>query len=169
VRRLLVSLLTIVLISAATSGRAGAAAATIHSFTKLCSGSIDFSVVDITQSKLPGTQTCSFSLDITTTANQGSITLTAPKITGSTGATIPQNAFYALCSASSDPSGIFSSSGTVQLSAGAVTCATIASSSKNKTVVFSVSLFLDDTADATSFPGDPAYVAANLSVTATAP
>ncbi len=81
----------------------------------------------------------------------------------------PKTAFYALCSASSDPSGIFSSNGTVQLSASAVTCATIASNSKNKTVTFSVSLFLDDTADATAFPGDPAYTAANLSVTANAP
>lgn len=168
-RRLLVSLFSIVLISAATFGRADAAAGKINSFTKLCSGSISFSVVDITQPQLPGSASCSFTLDVTTSANQGSITLTAPKITGSTGATIPQNAFYALCSASSDPSGIFSSNGTVQLSASAVTCATIASNSKNKTVTFSVSLFLDDTADATVFPGDPAYTAANLSVTANAP
>jgi hypothetical protein len=57
----------------------------------------------------------------------------------------------------------------VQLSASAVTCATVASNENNKTVVFSVSLFLDDTADATAFPGDPAYVAANLSVTVNAP
>lgn len=167
--RLFVTLSAVAFISLATFGRADAAAATIHSFTKLCSGSIGFTVVDITQSQLPGSASCSFSLDITTTANQGSITVTAPKITGSTGATIPQTAFYALCSASSDPAGIFSSSGTVQLSANAITCATIASNSKNKTVVFSVSLFLDDTSDATAFPGDPAYVAANLSVTATAP
>ena len=168
-RRLLVSLVSIVLISAAAFGRADAATANIHSFTKLCTAGISFTVVDITHSQLPGSASCSFSLDITTSANQGSITVTAPKITGSTGATISQNAFYALCSASSDPSGIFSSSGTVQLSASAVTCATIASNENNKTVVFSVSLFLDDTADATAFPGDPAYVAANLSVTVNAP
>jgi hypothetical protein len=168
-RRLLVSLFSIVLISFATLGRACAATPTIHSFTKICTGSISFSVVDITHSQLPGSASCSFSLDITTSANQGSITLTAPKIIGSTGATIPQNAFYALCSAGSDPSGIFSSSGTVQLSASAVTCATITSNSNNKTVTFSVSLFLDDTADATAFPGDPAYTSANLSVTANAP
>lgn len=168
-RRLLVALFLIVLISGAAFRRADAAAGTIHSFTKLCTGSISFSVVDITHSQLPGSASCSFSLDITTSANQGTITVTAPKITGSSGATIPQNAFYALCSASSDPSGIFSSSGTVQLSASAVTCATIASRTANKTVTFSVSLFLDDTADTTAFPGDPAYVAANLSVTANAP
>jgi hypothetical protein len=168
-RRLLVSLFSIVLISFATLGRAGAATANIHSFTKICTGSISFSVVDITHPQLPGSASCSFSLDITTSANQGSITLTAPKIIGSSGATISQSAFYALCSASSDPSGIFSSSGTVQLSASAVTCATIASNSNNKTVTFSVSLFLDDTADATAFPGDPAYASANLSVTANAP
>jgi len=169
VHRLPVSLFAIAFIWLATFGRADAAAAAIHSFTKLCAGSISFSVVDITQSQLPGSQSCSFSLDITTSPNQGSITITAPKITGSTGVTIPQTAFYALCSASSDPSGIFSSSGTVQLSASAVTCATIASKTTNKTVVFSVSLFLDDTSDATAFPADPAYTAANLSVTATAP
>ncbi len=168
-RRLLVSLFAVAFLSIAAFGRADAAAGKITTFTKLCSGSIDFSVVDITHSQLPGSQSCSFTLEITTSANQGSITLVAPKITGSTGATIPQTAFYALCSASSDPSGIFSSSGTVHLSSSAVTCATIASSEKNKTVTFSVSLFLDDTEDATAFPGDPAYVAANLSVTADAP
>jgi len=169
VRRQLASLFAVVLIAVATIEPAGAATPTIHSFTKLCSGSIGYSVVDIAQTRMPGTQSCSFSLDITTTANQGSVTVTAPTIVGSTGATIPPNAFYALCSASSDPSGIFTSSGTVQLGSSAVTCATIASNEKNKTVVFSVSLFLDDTSDATAFPGDPAYTAANLSVTANAP
>ncbi|MGA3036727.1 MAG: hypothetical protein ABSE64_04500 [Vulcanimicrobiaceae bacterium] len=168
-RRLLVSLFTIALISAATFGNADAATAKITSFTKLCTGSIGFSVVDITHSQLPGSESCSFSLEITTNANQGSITVTAPKVTGSTGATISQNAFYALCSASSDPSGIFSSSGTVRLGSSAVTCATIASNSNNKTVTFSVSLFLDDTADATAFPGDPSYTATSLTVTANAP
>jgi hypothetical protein len=169
VRRLLVSLFTVTFLSIVTFGRADAAAGKITTFTQLCSGGISFSVVDITHSRLPGSQSCSFSLEITTSANQGSITVTAPKITGSTGATISQTAFYALCSASSDPSGIFSSSGTVQLSASAVTCATIASQEKNKTVTFSISLFLDDTADASTFSGDPAYAAANLSVTADAP
>jgi hypothetical protein len=169
VRRLLVSLFTIVLISAATFGSADAAAGKITSFTKLCTGSIAFSVVDITHSQLPGSEACSFSLQITTSANQGSITVTAPTVTGSTGAKISQTAFYALCSASSDPSGIFSSSGTVRLSSSAVTCGTIASNSNNKTVTFSVSLFLDDTADATSFPGDPSYTATSLTVTANAP
>jgi hypothetical protein len=169
VRRLLVSLFAVAFLSIAAFGHADAAAGKITTFTKLCSGSINFTVVDITHSQLPGSQACSFSLEITTSANQGLITIVAPKITGSTGATIPQTAFYALCSASSDPSGIFSSSGTVQLSSSAVTCATITSKSKNKTVTFSVSLFLDDTADATTFPGDPAYTAANLSITADAP
>ena len=168
-RRLLVSFFAVAFIAIATFGRADAAAGKITSFTKLCSGSISFSVVDITHSQLPGSQSCSFSLEITTSANQGSITITAPTVTGSTGATIPQTAFYVLCSASSDPSGIFSSSGTVHLSTSAVTCATIASKTKNQTVVFSVSLFLDDTSDASAFPADPAYTAANLSVTATAP
>ena len=168
-RRILVSLFAVGFLALASLARADAAAGKITTFTKLCSGSINFSVVDITHSQLPGSQACSFTLEITTSSNQGSITLTAPTITGSTGATIPQTAFYALCSASSDPSGIFSSSGTVRLSSSAVTCATIASKAKNATVVFSVSLFLDDTADATAFPGDPAYTAANLSVTADAP
>ncbi|HTX02633.1 MAG TPA: hypothetical protein VMD07_03045 [Candidatus Acidoferrales bacterium] len=167
-RRLLVPLISIALIAAVAS-RSDAATGKITTFTKLCSGSISFSVVDITHAQLPGSESCSFSLEITTSANQGSITVTAPVVTGSTGAKISQNAFYALCSASSDPSGIFSSSGTVQLGSSAVTCATIASSSKNKTVTFSVSLFLDDTADATAFPGDPAYTATSLSVTANAP
>jgi len=169
VRRLLVSFFTVACLAIATFGRADAAAGKITTFTKLCSGSINFSVVDITHTQLPGSQSCSFSLEITTSANEGSITLTAPKIIGSTGVTISQNAFYALCSASSDPSGIFSSSGTVQLGANPVTCATIASKQKNQTVTFSVSLFLDDTADATTFPGDPAYAGANLTVTADAP
>jgi hypothetical protein len=170
VRRLLVSLVVLVLIALNTPGRAGAANnGSINSFTQLCSGSIAFSVVDISQTRLPGSQSCSFILNLTTGANQGSITITAPKIVGSTGAKIPQTAFYASCSATSDPSGIFSSSGIVQLSSSAVTCATIASRSNNKTVSFSVSLFLDDTPDTTAFSGDPAYTSANLSVTATAP
>lgn len=168
-RRLLVSIFAVTFLSIATFGRADAAAGKIIAFTKLCSGSISFSVVDITHSQLPGSQSCSFSLEITTSANQGSIAITAPVVTGSSGAIISPSAFYALCTASSDPSGIFSSSGTVRLSSSAVTCATIASQAKKETVTFSVSLFLDDTADSTAFPGDPAYVATSLSVAANAP
>lgn len=172
-RPLFVCIFAFVLICLNIPGRAAAGptatVGAIGSFTQLCTGSISYSVVDIAQTRMPGSQACTFYLVVTTGANPGSVTVTAPKIVGSTGATIPQSAFYALCSVVYDPSGIFSSSGTVQLSASAVSCGKIASNQANKTLLFSVSLFLDDTADATSFAGDPAYTSANLSVTATAP
>ncbi|MGH7716678.1 MAG: hypothetical protein ACREML_11860, partial [Vulcanimicrobiaceae bacterium] len=167
VRRLFVSIFALVLISAVTYARAEAG--TINSFTTICSGNISYDVTDDTHTRLPGSQSCTFSLNVTTDANQGAVTLTAPKIKSTDGAKISQNAFWATCSANSDPSGIFSSIGLVQLGTGAVTCATISSHATNKTVSFSVTLYLDDTPDSSAFPGDPAYASANLKVTASAP
>ena len=169
-RALAVRVLAAILLSTALCGRAQAATPKIHSFTNLCGATtaISFTVTDDTQTRMPGSATCSFSLDITTGPNQGSVTLTAPSITGSTGV-IPGNAFWASCSATSDPSAIFTTLGTVQLGSSAVSCATIAANTNNKTVTFVVTLYLDDTPDATAFPGDPAYVSAKLAVTANAP
>lgn len=166
-RRLAAWMLSVAALAACLTAPAGAAAK-INSFTQLCSGNISFTVVDISQPLMPGSQSCSFSLDISTNANQGSVTLTAPAITGSTGS-IPQGAFHAVCTATTNPGGIFTSSGTVQLSSTAVTCGTISSNQTNQTIVFSVTLYLDDTGDATAFPADPTYKAANLAVTANAP
>jgi len=160
--------LTAILMAASLSAPADAASPKIHSFTKLCSGSITYTVIDLSQPLMPGTQTCSFALKITTGANPGSITLSAPAILGTTG-TISSGAWWATCTASSDPAGIFSSSGSVQLTSAGTTCATISSNQINQSVSFNVALFLDDTPDSTSFPGDPGYGSSNLAVTANAP
>ena len=149
-----------------TASRANAGS--ILSFTKLSSGTIGFTVTDITSSQLAGSNTPqSFQLHIKTSALAGSITLTAPAISGSSGS-IASGAYYAQCTATSDPSGVFSSSGLIQLSSGPVTCANIASNNNAK-VSFDVQLYLNCTPGPNAFPADPAYGVGSLSVTANAP
>lgn len=143
------------------------AAGSIISFTQLTAGGINYTVNGLTNNRLSGSQTIDFSLHIHTTALAGSVTLGAPPVTGTGGNSITKGAWWASCTVVSDPGGLFTSSGIVQLGAGNVTCATIASTSNN-TVQFAVSLFLDETPDVTSFTSDT-YSSGLLGVTANAP
>ncbi len=146
---------------------AQAASGKIFSFTTSSSGNITFSVPDLSNVALPGSQSYAYALSIRTSPLQGSVTITAPLITGTAGNTIPQAAFQAQCTATSDPGGIFTSSGMVRLSASAVTCGTVTANSNN-TINFTVTLYLDCTPDASSFTADT-YANASMSVTANAP
>jgi hypothetical protein len=144
-----------------------AASGKINSFTTSSSGSIAFTVPDLTNVALPGSQSYAYVLSIRTSPLPGSVTITAPIISGTTGNKIPQAAFQAKCTATSDPGGLFTSSGMVRLSASAVTCGTVAANGNN-TINFTVTLYLDCTPDASSFTADT-YTNASMSVTANAP
>jgi len=146
---------------------ADAASGKIFSFTTSSSGNIAFTVPNLSNAALPGSQSYAYTLQIRTSPLQGSVTVTAPLITGTGGNTIPQSAFLAQCTATSDPGALFTSSGMVRLSASAVTCATIAANGNN-TINFNVTLYLDCTPDASSFTADT-YGTAAASVTANAP
>ncbi len=146
---------------------AQAASGKINSFTTSSSGSIAFTVPNLTNVAFPGSQSYAYALSIRTSPVPGSVTVTAPLITGTGGNTIPQSAFQAKCTATSDPGGIFTSSGMVRLSSSAVTCGTVAANSNNA-INFTVTLYLDCTPDASSFTADT-YASANMSVTANAP
>jgi hypothetical protein len=146
---------------------AQAASGKINSFTTSSSGAISFAVPSLVNPAQPGSQTYNYTLSIRTSPLPGSVTVTAPTITGTAGNSVPKTAFLASCSATSDPGGIFTSSGMVRLSGSAVTCATIAASSNN-TVHFTLTLYLDDTPDASSFTADT-YASGTLSITANAP
>ncbi len=146
---------------------AAAAAGKIFSFTTGNSGSIAFVVPSLVNPAQPGSQTYAYALDIRTSALPGSVTVSAPAINGTAGNTVPKTAFLASCTATSDPGGIFSSSGMVRLSTAAVTCGTI-SANANNTVNFTLTLYLDDTPDASSFSADT-YASGSLTITANAP
>jgi hypothetical protein len=146
---------------------ADAASGKITSFTTSNSGSIAFTVPNLTTVALPGSQSYAYTLQIRTSPLQGSVTVTAPLITGTGGNTIPQSAFLAQCTATSDPGALFTSSGMVRLSSSAVTCGTVAANGNN-TIKFTVTLYLDCTPDASSFTADT-YANASMSVTANAP
>lgn len=143
------------------------AAGSIISFSQLTAGGISYTVPDLTNSRLAGSQSISFSGHIHTGPLGGSITLGAPPVTGTGGNSISTGAWWASCIATSDPGAMFTSSGIVQLGAGSVTCATLTASTNN-TVQFDVTLYLDTTPSATSFTSDT-YSSALLSVTANAP
>jgi hypothetical protein len=146
---------------------AQAASGKINSFTTTSSGSIAFTVPGLSNVALPGSQPYAYVLSIRTSPLPGSVTITAPLINGTGGNTIPQSAFQAQCTATSDPGGLFTSSGLVRLSASAVTCGTVAANGNN-TINFTVTLYLDCTPDASSFTADT-YTNASMSVTANAP
>jgi hypothetical protein len=146
---------------------AEAASGKIFSFTTSSSGSIAFTVPNLSNVALPGSQSYAYALTIRTSPLQGSVTITAPLINGTGGNKISQSAFQAQCTATSDPGGLFTSSGLVRLSASAVTCGTVAANGNN-TINFDVTLYLDCTPDASSFTADT-YTNANMSVTANAP
>ncbi len=146
---------------------AQAASGKIFSFTTSSSGNIAFTVPNLSSVALAGSQSYAYALSIRTSPLQGSVTITAPLINGTGGNSIPQSAFQAQCTATSDPGGLFTSSGLVRLSASAVTCGTVAANGNN-TINFDVTLYLDCTPDAASFTADT-YASANMSVTANAP
>jgi hypothetical protein len=146
---------------------AHAASGKIFSFTTSSSGNIAFTVPNLSSVALAGSQSYAYALSIRTSPLQGSVTITAPLINGTAGNKISQSAFQAQCTATSDPGGIFTSSGLVRLSASAVTCGTVAANSNNA-VNFNVTLYLDCTPDASSFTADT-YTNASMSVTANAP
>jgi hypothetical protein len=146
---------------------ADAATGKITSFTTSSSGNIAFTVPNLTNAALPGSQPYAYTLQIRTSPLQGSVTITAPLITGTGGNTIPQSAFLAQCTATSDPGALFTSSGMVRLSSSAVTCGTVAANGNN-TIQFNVTLYLDCTPDASSFTSDT-YAGGTMSVTANAP
>jgi len=146
---------------------AHAASGKIFSFTTSSSGNIDFTVPNLSNVALAGNQSYAYALSIRTSPLQGSVTITAPLINGTGGNKISQSAFQAQCTATSDPGGIFTSSGLVRLSASAVTCGTVAANSNNS-INFNVTLYLDCTPDASSFTADT-YTNASMSVTANAP
>jgi hypothetical protein len=146
---------------------AAAAAGKITTFTTAGSGAIAFVVPSLASAAQPGSKTYAYTLTIRTSPLPGSVTVTAPAINGTAGNTVPKTAFLASCTATSDPGGIFSSSGMVRLGAAAVTCGTVAANANN-TVNFTLTLYLDDTPDASSFTADT-YANGPLSITANAP
>lgn len=149
------------------TGPAPAGASSV-SLSPMSSGTVSFDVNGVSNSMAAGSQSYSFSLSVTTDTLKGSITLAGPLVLGTLGNYIPIDAFQATCVATHDPSGIFTSSGTVRMSAFPVTCATLAARESNRTVQFSVTLYLDESADAYSFTADT-YSNGLLVVTANAP
>ena len=156
-----------VALSAMVPLQADALGGTIVSFTPTSSGSIAFTVSDLTKPALPGSQGYGFSVQLITAISPGTLTLTAPTIAGTGANSISRSAFSASCVATSDPNALFTSAGTVRLGASAVTCGTFAANATG-TVKFTVNLFLDDTADSTAFSADT-YSAGSLAVTVNAP
>ena len=146
---------------------ASAASSKIFSFAATSSGNITFAVPDLANPLLAGSQAYGFSLNFRTSPTPGTIAVTAPAILGTSGNSIAAGAFHALCGATSDPSGLFTSSGTVQLSGSAVTCGTLAANG-SETLTFNVTLYLDDTTDGTCFTADT-YTSAPLTVTVNLP
>lgn len=157
----------IALLGAAVTPRA-ADASSIFSFTKTSSGSIAFAVSDVNAPALAGSQAYGFTLQVQTGFSSGSVTLTAPAITGTAGNAIKHAAFSASCTATSDPGGIFASLGIVRLASTPVSCWQISPFSSN-TVKFNVTLYIDKMAgSADAFSADT-YTSGSLAVTANAP
>jgi hypothetical protein len=147
---------------------ASAATGTIYLFSSTGSSLLSFAVSDMTDpSMLPTSGSASFTLFATTSSTAGTITVTAPSITGASGATIPAGAFTAKCTATTDTAGMFTSSGTVRLASGAVTCGTLAAN-KTGELIFTVTLTVDDTGGAHGFPADT-YASSALKVVANVP
>lgn len=162
------AVLFVTLIAGVAAARPADAAGSISSFTKTSSGNITFTVADITNTALAGSQSYGFALTVTTSATRGSVTVTAPTITGTSGNTIPAAAFSAVCTETSDPNGVFTTLGLVHLSTAAVSCGQLASNTSG-TVRFTVTLYIDDAAaSASAFTAD-SYTANTLSVIANAP
>ncbi len=80
----------------------------ITSFSAGSSGSIAFTVTDIVDPALLGSQTYDFTLQGSTGTSRGNVTVTAPTIIGSSGRTIPASDFEATCIAVFDRAGSFS-------------------------------------------------------------
>jgi hypothetical protein len=148
--------------------RADAGTGAIIAFQAVAgAGSITFTATSPWSTMLAGSQQYGYLLAATTSPTPGTVTITAPTITGSGGNTIPKTAFSALCSLNNDPQGMFSSIGVVQLGASPVTCGTLAAN-KTSTLSFIVTLYLDTTSDANAFAADT-YTSAALTLTANAP
>jgi len=147
---------------------ATAATGTIYMFQSNGSSTLTFDVVDMSDPSMPPTTgSATFLLWAATSATSGTITVTAPTVIGSSGVTIPAGAFTAKCTSTMDSGGMFTSKGTVRLSTSAVTCGTLAAN-KTGELDFTVTLTLDDTADAYVFPADT-YTSGSLRVTANVP
>ncbi|MEA2720057.1 MAG: hypothetical protein QOJ39_1921 [Candidatus Eremiobacteraeota bacterium] len=160
--------LVLVFAVAAAAPRPADAAGFISSFTKTSTGSITYAVNDISDPQLAGSQSYGFALTASTSSTHGSVTLTAPAIQGTSTNKIPPAAFSAICTATSDTNGIFTSLGLVRLGASAVSCGQLATFA-NGTVRFTVTLYLDDTAaSASAFTADT-YASSSLTVVANAP
>ncbi|HEY0613378.1 MAG TPA: hypothetical protein VGC96_02010 [Candidatus Elarobacter sp.] len=145
-----------------------AGAGTISSFTQTSSGSIAFTVGDVTNTSLAGSQSYGYALQIATGANRGAIVISAPTINGTLGNSIPLSAFSAKCTATSDPSGMFTSLGKVQLGSSAVTCANLTAYGSG-TVKFDVTLYLNAAASSVwAFAADT-YSSGTVSVGIQAP
>lgn len=147
--------------------RSDAQSGQINSFAPTSTGAINFVVHDISTLQQTGSQSYSFTLDGRTGDLPGTITVTAPSIVGTGGNTIPAGAFSASCTATSDPLGWFSSTGTVRLGTSPVTCANLALRVQ-EVLQFQVTVFLDDTPDATAFTADT-YATGTMSVTVNVP
>jgi hypothetical protein len=140
----------------------------IQSFTKTSTGSITFAVQNIAAPALAGSQAYGFSLTVQTGNLPGSITLTAPTVTGTAGNSIPRAAFSASCVATLDQSAIFTSLGVVRLGASPVSCGTISAQSGGQ-LNFNVTLYIDKMASAAGAFSADTYASGLLSVTANAP
>ena len=147
---------------------ARAASSKIYSFASSGSSSLTFAVTDMAQpSMLPTSGAASFTLFTRTSPTPGTVTVSLPRSSAPAAAPFSAAAFRATCTATSDSAGMFTSSGTVRLASSAVTCGTLAANTTG-TVVFDVTLTLDDTGDAYGFPADT-YASSALTVTADLP
>jgi hypothetical protein len=141
----------------------------ITEFEALTSGPISFTVVDITNPALLGSQSYIYDLQGATSNSGGTVTITAPTIIGSSGKRIPPGAFTATCTQLYDRDGSFNPSGAVTLSSSPVTCARIASSSSID-ASFTVTLTLNcGTSSAVAIPADTYTDSDPLTVTANTP
>lgn len=139
----------------------------IFGFTKLTPGTMTFAVPDLTNNRLPASQTVDFQLTALVGTLGGNVTLSAPPIMGTSGTSISPGAWYASCAASSDPGGVFTTLGMVELGPGNVSCGNLNAVTLGQ-VQFTISLYLDASPDSTSFPAD-IYASAPLTVTVNAP
>ena len=166
--RALALIVAIVVVLVTTRTPSDAASAQVNAFSATSVGNLVFTLSGLSPAQASAPVTYGFSLTFRTSPTAGAIiTVTAPTMVGAA-STIPATAFLAQCTAVSDLSGAFTSSGNVRLSGSAVTCGTLRTS-VSETLTFNVTLTLDGSADAfSSIPSDT-YANGTLTVGANLP
>ena len=156
-------------IAPASASSGGQQSYGITEFSAMSSGSIAFTVTDIINPALLGSQSYTYVLQGSTGTSGGTVTITAPTIVGASGQRIAPGAFTATCTELYDRAGSFDPLATVVLSSSPVTCARLSSNS-TVNAEFAVTLTLNcGTSAAVAFPADTYTDSSPLSVTANMP